>query len=67
VLGKTNRQSLCSFGVILIEDYTEWFHDFTRLHRNSRRPWLRQQTASTGVINSESRQRYLRNTFSARG
>src|SRR5450759_3627273 len=26
VLGKTDRQSLCSSGVILIEDYTQWFH-----------------------------------------
>ena len=26
VLGKTDRQSLCSSGVILIKDYTEWFH-----------------------------------------
>ena len=28
VLRKTDRQSLCSSGVILIEDYTEWFHKF---------------------------------------
>jgi len=26
VLGQTNRQSLCSSGVILIKDYTKWFH-----------------------------------------
>src|SRR5208337_3601954 len=26
VLGETDRQSLCSSGVILIKDYTEWFH-----------------------------------------
>jgi hypothetical protein len=28
VLGETNRQILCSSGVILIEDYTERFHTF---------------------------------------
>ncbi len=26
VLGETDRQGLCSSGVILIEDYTELFH-----------------------------------------
>ncbi len=28
MFGKTDRQGLCSSGVILIEDYTEWFHTF---------------------------------------
>jgi hypothetical protein len=28
VMGETDRQSLCSSGVILIKDYTEWFHTF---------------------------------------
>ena len=65
MLGKTYRQNARNPGVILIDDYTEWFHDFPLIHRKSRRPWLRQQTASTGVINSKSRHRYLRNTFSA--
>ena len=34
VLGKTDRQSLSSSGVILVEDYTEWLHtppDFTAI------------------------------------
>jgi len=30
MLGKTSRQNLRNPGVILVDDYTEWFHDFPR-------------------------------------
>src|ERR1035441_2594980 len=54
MLGETDRQSLCSSGVILEEDYTKWFHiDPPDVTAFARWPWLRQQTATTGVISSE--------------
>ena len=40
VLGQTDRQSLCSSGVILIEDYTEWFHDFPLTSPRFAAAWL---------------------------
>jgi hypothetical protein len=67
MLGKTNRKNLRNSGVVLVEDHPDGFHITPRCTAISRRPWLPQQTAGTGVISSESRQRYLHNTFSARG
>src|SRR5208283_1918218 len=53
VLGKTDRQSLCSSGVILIEDYTEWFHDFPLTSPRFAAALAATANGCTGVIDSE--------------
>jgi hypothetical protein len=34
MLGETVRQNLTRSDVVLIENYTDWFHGFPHLHRN---------------------------------
>ena len=69
VLGKTNRQSLSSSGVILIKDYTQCFHN---VPLTSPRPrgglgCDSKRLAQALSIPIRARLRYLRNAFSAGG
>jgi hypothetical protein len=65
---ETDHQGLSSSGVTVIDYQAEWFHkspfEFIAVAVGL---WLRQQAATTGVINSEREQRYLRNAFSVGG
>src|SRR5258706_295741 len=43
ILREAGRQSLGGFSIILKKDYVDWLHTSPLLHRDKRRPWLRQQ------------------------
>ncbi len=53
VLGQTDRQSLCSSGVILIKDYTEWFHNFPLTSPRFAAALAGTAKCCAGVIDSE--------------